>query len=122
MNYYSLNDYMPLLAGLLISFLFVCLIFFISYGLVPRYYYTEKISPYECGFDPFEDSRGRFEVRFYLVAILFIVFDLEIIFLLPWVLCFNAIGLYGFLVGLLFLVILTVGFAYEIFKGVIDAT
>jgi NADH-quinone oxidoreductase subunit A len=119
-NYY-LNDYFLILLGVTISFIFVCVVFLLSYILVPRYYYSEKISPYECGFDPFDEARSNFEVRFYLVAILFIVFDLEIIFLIPWVLTLNYIGAYGFYVGLVFLFILTVGFIYEIVKGAVDA-
>lgn len=119
-NYY-LPDYLVILLGFLVSFLFVLIIFFVSYSLVPRYYYSEKVSPYECGFDPFEESRSNFEVRFYLVAILFIVFDLEIIFLIPWVLTLSYIGMYGFLTGVIFLFILTIGFIYEIIKGAVDA-
>lgn len=118
---YFLSDYLLVLLGITISFAFVCVVFLLSYILVPRYYYSEKISPYECGFDPFDEARSNFEVRFYLVAILFIVFDLEIIFLIPWVLTLGYIGSYGFYVGLAFLFVLTVGFVYEIVKGAVDA-
>jgi NADH-quinone oxidoreductase subunit A len=121
MTNYFLPDYLIILLGFTISFVFVSVIFLVSYSLVPRYYYSEKISPYECGFDPFEESRSNFEVRFYLVAILFIVFDLEIIFLIPWVLTLGFIGFYGFFVGVIFLFILTVGFVYELLKGAVDA-
>jgi len=120
MNIYLL-EYKTILLGILAAFSFVLLIFSLSYLLVPRYYYTEKISVYECGFDPFEDSRTRFDVRFYLVAILFIVFDLEIIFLVPWVLSLRHLGNFGFLLGLIFLIFLTIGFIYEIWKGAVDA-
>ncbi len=82
--------------------------------------YSEKNSTYECGFEPFDDSRGRFEVKFYLVAILFIIFDLEIIFLFPWALAFNDIGLFGFLSMMFFLLVLTIGFVYEWMKGALD--
>jgi len=120
MNTYLL-EYKIILLGILAAFLFALLVFSLSYLLVPRYYYTEKISPYECGFDPFEDSRSRFDVRFYLVAILFIVFDLEVIFLVPWALSLRHLGNFGFLLGLIFLTILTIGFIYEIWKGAVDA-
>jgi len=114
-------EYKLILASIVTAFAFVLLIFSLSYLLVPRYYYLEKISPYECGFDPFEDTRTRFDVRFYLIAILFIVFDLEIIFLLPWALVVRNVGNYGFLTGLMFLIVLTIGFVYEIWKGAVDA-
>jgi NADH-quinone oxidoreductase subunit A len=80
----------------------------------------EKLSPYECGFEAFEDARMKFDVRYYLVAILFILFDLEIAFLFPWAVVINDIGLPGFLAMMLFLVILTVGFVYEWMKGALE--
>jgi len=80
----------------------------------------EKLSVYECGFSPFEDSKGEFDIRFYLVAILFIIFDLEISFLFPFVTCFSSIGALGFYSMLIFLVVLTIGFVYEWQKGAID--
>jgi NADH-quinone oxidoreductase subunit A len=80
----------------------------------------EKLSPYECGFDAFEDARMKFDVRYYLVAILFILFDLEIAFLFPWAAVINDIGLAGFLAMMLFLAILTVGFVYEWMKGALE--
>jgi len=80
----------------------------------------EKLSPYECGFEPFEDARMKFDVRYYLVAILFILFDLEIAFLFPWAAVINDIGLFGFLSMMLFLAILTVGFVYEWMKGALE--
>ncbi len=80
----------------------------------------EKLSPYECGFDAFEDARMKFDVRYYLVAILFILFDLEIAFLFPWAVVVNEIGLAGFLSMMLFLGILTVGFVYEWMKGALE--
>ena len=80
----------------------------------------EKLSPYECGFEAFEDARMKFDVRYYLVAILFILFDLEIAFLFPWATVLNDIGLPGFLAMMLFLVILTVGFVYEWMKGALE--
>jgi NADH-quinone oxidoreductase subunit A len=80
----------------------------------------EKLSPYECGFEAFEDARMKFDVRYYLVAILFILFDLEIAFLFPWAAVINEIGLAGFLSMMLFLAILTVGFIYEWMKGALE--
>ena len=82
--------------------------------------YPEKVSPYECGFEPFDDARRRFDVRFYLVAILFIIFDLEVAFLFPWAVSLSDIGLFGFLSMLGFLGVLTVGFIYEWRKGALD--
>ena len=80
----------------------------------------EKLSPYECGFEAFEDARMKFDVRYYLVAILFILFDLEIAFLFPWAAVINDIGLSGFLAMMLFLAILVVGFVYEWRKGALE--
>ena len=81
---------------------------------------SEKLSPYECGFEAFEDARMKFDVRYYLVAILFILFDLEIAFLFPWAVVLNEIGFAGFLSMMLFLAILTVGFVYEWMKGALE--
>ena len=80
----------------------------------------EKLSPYECGFEAFEDARMKFDVRYYLVAILFILFDLEIAFLFPWAVVLNEIGLFGFLAMMVFLAILVVGFVYEWMKGALE--
>ena len=80
----------------------------------------EKVSAYECGFEPFEDSRMKFDVRFYLVAILFIIFDLEIAFLFPWAISLGNIGILGFTSMMIFLFILTIGFIYEWKKGALD--
>ncbi|HXU42417.1 MAG TPA: NADH-quinone oxidoreductase subunit A [Burkholderiales bacterium] len=80
----------------------------------------EKLSPYECGFEAFEDARMKFDVRYYLVAILFILFDLEIAFLFPWATVINDIGFAGFLSMMVFLGILTVGFVYEWMKGALE--
>jgi NADH-quinone oxidoreductase subunit A len=88
--------------------------------LAPNRPDPEKLSPYECGFEAFEDARMKFDVRYYLVAILFILFDLEIAFLFPWAAVINDIGFAGFLSMMLFLVILTVGFVYEWMKGALQ--
>ena len=81
---------------------------------------SEKLSPYECGFAAFEDARMKFDVRYYLVAILFILFDLEIAFLFPWAVVLKEIGTFGFLSMLIFLAILVVGFIYEWMKGALE--
>ena len=81
---------------------------------------TAKLSPYECGFEPFEDARIKFDVRFYLVAILFIIFDLEVAFLFPWAVSLGKIGIFGYWSMFVFLAILTVGFVYEWKKGALE--
>ncbi len=81
---------------------------------------AEKLSPYECGFEAFEDARMKFDVRYYLVAILFILFDLEIAFLFPWASVINDIGMAGFASMMVFLTILVVGFVYEWMKGALE--
>jgi NADH:ubiquinone oxidoreductase subunit 3 (subunit A) len=112
-----LHIFYYLLLVLLLSFALV----FISILLVSRNYDIEKNSAYECGFHPFEDTRSKFDVRFYLVAILFIVFDLEVAFLFPWVLTFNRFtGLFEYYAVMLFLGVLLVGFYYEWQKGALD--
>ncbi len=80
----------------------------------------EKLSPYECGFEPFEDSRIKFDVRYYLVAILFIIFDLEIAFLFPWAVSLDTVGVFGILAMGIFLLVLVVGFIYEWKKGALE--
>lgn len=80
----------------------------------------EKLSPYECGFEVFSDARGKFDVRFYLVAILFIIFDLEVAFLFPWAITLGQIGLFGFWSMMFFLLVLTIGFIYEWKKGALE--
>ena len=91
-----------------------------KFYLSPKNPDPEKLSAYECGFEPFEDSRMEFDVRFYLVAILFIIFDLEIAFLFPWAISLGNIGILGFTSMMIFLFILTIGFIYEWKKGALD--
>jgi NADH:ubiquinone oxidoreductase subunit 3 (subunit A) len=95
-------------------------LFLIFYILIYRTDDLEKISAYECGFNPFEDAYGRFDVKFYLVAILFLVFDLEVIFLFPWCVSLNVIQFFGFWSMIIFLLILTLGFFYEWRRGALD--
>jgi NADH:ubiquinone oxidoreductase subunit 3 (subunit A) len=112
-----LHIFYYLLLVLLLSFALIL----ISILIVSRNYDIEKNSAYECGFHPFEDTRSKFDVRFYLVAILFIVFDLEVAFLFPWVLSFNRFsGLFEYYAVVVFLAVLLVGFYYEWQKGALD--
>ena len=113
-NYFSIILF--LLIALVASFAFI----FVNFLFSPKNPDPEKLSAYECGFEPFSDSRMEFDVRFYLVAILFIIFDLEIAFLFPWAISLGKIGLLGFISMMIFLVILTVGFVYEWKKGALD--
>jgi NADH-quinone oxidoreductase subunit A len=113
-------EYIPLLVVWGFAAVLVAALYLLSFLLVPRSYDLEKVSAYECGFDPFEDSRGRFDVRFYLVSILFIIFDLEVSFLFPWSLTLGLSDLFGWFTMVLFLTVLTVGFLYEWFKGALD--
>jgi len=115
-----LLEYLPILLFLGIA-IGLALIMVVASLLVARQRPdSEKVSSYECGFEPFEDSRGRFDVRFYLVAILFIIFDLEIAFLFPWAISLGNIGLFGFWSMMVFLGVLTVGFVYEWKKGALE--
>ena len=113
-------EYLPILIFLVLALTISIGAIFSSIVVGNKNSYAEKNSTYECGFEPFNDSRGRFEVKFYLVAILFIIFDLEIIFLFPWAIAFNEIGLFGFLSMMFFLLVLTIGFVYEWMKGALD--
>ena len=115
-----MTEYVPILVFLVLAFAISIGAIFFSLVVGEKNAYHDKNSTYECGFDPFDDSRSRFEVKFYLVAILFIIFDLEIIFLFPWAIAFNEIGLFGFLSMMFFLLVLTIGFIYEWMKGALD--
>ena len=115
-----LKDYLPIILFLFISFILSFSFIVINFAFSPKNPDPEKLSTYECGFEPFEDSRMEFDVRFYLVAILFIIFDLEIAFLFPWAISLGNIGLLGFISMMIFLFILTVGFVYEWKKGALD--
>jgi NADH:ubiquinone oxidoreductase subunit 3 (subunit A) len=114
-------EYLNLLFFILFSFVLAGIIFLASYIGVLRQYDIEKVSSYECGFDPFdEDSRGKFDVRFYLVSILFIIFDIEVTYLFPWAVCLPFMDFFGFFVMIVFVFILTLGFIYEWKKGALD--
>ena len=120
MNLEFLKEYLPIILFLIISLGLSVGFIVINYLLSPKKPDPEKLSAYECGFEPFNDSRMEFDVRFYLVAILFIIFDLEIAFLFPWAISLGNIGLLGFFSMMIFLFILTVGFIYEWKKGALD--
>jgi len=113
MNFEYLAIFISIFFSFLISFILFLVIFFLVYSKKE----IEKSSSYECGFHPFEDTRQEFNVRFYLVSILFIIFDLEIVFLFPWILSLKFLNIYSFFLIIFFLFILTVGFIYEWLKG-----
>ena len=115
-----LENYFPVLIFLLISTAIGGVLIGLGMLVAPSRPDNEKLSPYECGFEAFEDSRMKFDVRYYLVAILFIIFDLEIAFLFPWAVALEEIGLFGFAAMAVFLGILVVGFVYEWKKGALE--
>ena len=120
MIYNFLYEYLSIIIFLFIA-LFLSIGFIIANFLAsPSNPDPEKLSAYECGFEAFDDSRMEFDVRFYIVAILFIIFDLEIIFLFPGAVACEQVGLLGFLAMMFFLLVLTIGFAYEWMKGALD--
>ena len=115
-----LQEYLPILIFILVASFFGLLLLGLGWLLGPRQPDDEKLSPYECGFEAFEDTRMKFDVRYYLVAILFIIFDLEIAFLFPWAVVLDEIGLAGLLAMAVFLLVLVVGFVYEWKKGALE--
>ena len=115
-----LKEYLPILIFLAVAAGLSGIILVASYVVAPQRPDPEKLSAYECGFEAFEDARMKFDVRFYLVAILFILFDLEIAFLFPWAIVLKEIGTFGFVSMMIFLAILVVGFVYEWMKGALE--
>ncbi len=115
-----LREYLPILLFTGVAFGLAIAMVAASYLAGPQRPDSEKVSAYECGFEPFGDARGRFDVRFYLVAILFIIFDLEVAFLFPWAVALGDIGLFGFWSMVVFLGVLTIGFIYEWKKGALE--
>ncbi len=115
-----LAEYLPILIFLGIAAALAVVVVLASYVAARQNPDSEKLSAYECGFEPFDDARGRFDVRFYLVAILFIIFDLEVAFLFPWAIALQDIGTFGFWSMMIFLVVLTIGFVYEWRKGALE--
>lgn len=115
-----LSDYLPILIFLCITIGIGSVLMLTSFIFAPKNPEAEKLSTYECGFPAFDDARMKFDVRFYLVAILFIIFDLEIAFLFPWAVAFRDLGNLGFYSMMIFLAILTIGFIYEWKKGALE--
>ncbi len=115
-----IENYLPVLIFIAIATVMGLIPLVLGLVLGPRKPDAAKDSPYECGFEAFEDARMQFDVRYYLVAILFIIFDLEIAFLFPWAVSIREVGLVGFVSMAVFLIILTVGFIYEWKKGALD--
>jgi NADH-quinone oxidoreductase subunit A len=115
-----LQDYLPVLVFIAVGVIVGGVMIALGFILGTRRPDSAKLSPYECGFEAFEDSRMKFDVRFYLVAILFIIFDLEIAFMFPWAVVLKELGMTGFIAMTLFLGILVIGFIYEWKKGALE--
>ena len=115
-----LLNYLPILVFIAVAGGMALIMVVASYLVGKQKPDAEKLSAYECGFEAFDDSRGKFDVRFYLVSILFIIFDLEVAFLFPWAVSLGEIGLFGFWSMVVFLGVLTIGFIYEWNKGALD--
>ncbi len=115
-----LREYLPILIFLGIAVALSLVIVLASLVIARQHPDPEKLTPYECGFAPFDDARSKFDVRYYLVAILFIIFDLEVAFLFPWAVTLGSLGLFGFLSMMVFLAVLTIGFVYEWKKGALE--
>lgn len=115
-----LGEYLPILLFLIVATMIGVALLVIGWSLGPKRPNAEKLSPYECGFEAFEDTRTQFDVRYYLVAILFIIFDLEIAFMFPWAVVFRDIGAPAIAAMAVFLGILVIGFIYEWKKGALE--
>ncbi len=114
------GSYLPILIFLGLAIVIGLAFLLAAFVIAIRRPDPEKVSAYECGFNAFDDARMKFDVRFYLVAILFIIFDLEVAFLFPWAISFGSIGLFGYFSMMLFLLVLTIGFIYEWRKGALE--
>jgi len=115
-----LQAYLPLVIFIGIAFVISAVLLVVPFVVAPWKPDPEKVSTYECGFDAFDDARMKFDVRFYLVSLLFIIFDLEVAFLFPWAIAFTDVGWFGFWSMMVFLAILTVGYIYEWRKGALE--
>jgi NADH-quinone oxidoreductase subunit A len=115
-----LNDYLPLVIFIALAGVIAIALLVAPFAVAFSRPDAEKLSAYECGFNAFDDARMKFDVRFYLVAILFIIFDLEVAFLFPWAVAFKEVGLFGFWSMMAFLGVLTIGFVYEWKKGALE--
>lgn len=114
------TTYLPIAIFFCISLLLAVILLGLPFFISKIRGYSAKTSVYECGFEAFDSHRGKFDIRFYLVAILFIIFDLEVAFLFPWAIAFKCLGVLGFVSMIIFLTVLTVGFIYEWRKGALD--
>ena len=114
------SSYLPVIIFIAVSVLIAGVLLVMPYIVAYRAPDPEKLSAYECGFNSFDDARMKFDIRFYLVSILFIIFDLEAAFLFPWAVSFNATGWFGFFSMMVFLAVLTIGFIYEWKKGALE--
>lgn len=119
LNFY---DYNILFLYFIITTILACIMFLLPFIIAPSAASNEKLSSYECGFEPFEDARVKFDIHFYIIAILFIIFDIELLFLFPWVLNISSIGYLGFINFFIFLALITLGFYYEWLKRALDWT
>lgn len=115
-----LYNYLPIFIFLVIAIFISSLMLIIPFVTAPNKPDAEKLSVYECGFSPFGDARSKFDIKFYLVAILFLIFDLEIAFLFPWAITLGKLGTLGFVSMMVFLLIITIGFIYEWAKGALE--
>jgi NADH:ubiquinone oxidoreductase subunit 3 (subunit A) len=118
LTFYS--EYFNILVFTFISIIIASILLILSYAISPKSINMEKLSTYECGFEPFDEARKSFDIQFFLIGVLFLVFDLEIAFLLPWAVTLNRIGLFGFWTMILFFYLLTIGFIYEWQRGALD--
>jgi NADH-quinone oxidoreductase subunit A len=115
-----LQDYLPLAVFIAVALGLSAVLLIVPFVVAYQQPDPEKMSAYECGFNAFDDARMKFDVRFYLVAILFIIFDLEVAFLFPWAVAFGQLGVFGFWSMMVFLAVLTIGFIYEWKKGALE--
>jgi len=118
-NYAQVN-YIFLLIFFILSLLLALILFIVSYLMATQAGGVEKLSSYECGFEPFDDARTHFDVKFYLIALLFLLFDIEVLFLFPWSISLSCIGIFGYWIMVEFLAELTLGYVYAWRKGVLD--
>jgi NADH-quinone oxidoreductase subunit A len=114
------KDYFPLVIFIIVAVVIALPLMIAPFIIAHKNPDPEKLSAYECGFNAFDDARMKFDVRFYLVAILFIIFDLEVSFLFPWAVAFGEVGVFGFWSMMVFLAVLTIGFIYEWKKGALE--
>lgn len=113
-------SYLPIVLFMIVAAIFPGLVLLVLRAIRPRIYDPKKMMPYECGIDPIEDAHGRLSVRFYIIAILFLIFDVETIFLLPWAIAYDRLAIFGLIEMLIFIGILVVGYYYAWRKGVLD--